>query len=84
MVNEIQGTYRGMMIAIPPVYWQVFEFFSLKQLANVLLSLAARVDLKTFLKQPRGPKKKKSSPVYDPRHPHLSTARLLERAQTSP
>lgn len=84
IVDEMQGTYRGMMIAIAPVYWQVFESFSLKQLAALLLDLAAGVHLKSFLKQPRSPKKKKRPPVYDPRHPHLSTARLLDQAQKSP
>jgi hypothetical protein len=84
MVSEIQGTYRGMMIAIPPVHWEVFQSLSLKHLADVLLSLAAQVRLKDFLKQPRGPKKKKGPPIYDPRHPHLSTARLLEKAHKSP
>lgn len=84
MVDEIQGTYRGMMIALPPVNWESFQSISGQQLASVLLDLAARVNLKTFLKQPRGPKKKKAPPVYDPRHPHVSTARLLAKAQQSP
>ncbi len=79
-----KGLARGMMIAIPPVNWENFQSISGKQLAFVLLDLAARVNLKTFLKQPRGPKKKKAPPVYDPRHPHVSTARLLAKAQQSP
>ena len=27
VVDEIQGTYRGMMIAIPPEHWQCFNHF---------------------------------------------------------
>lgn len=82
IVDEIQGTYRGMMIAIPPEQWQVFAEFSLEQLANVLQDLAARVCLSSFLKQTRAPKKKKDPPKYDPRHPHISTAKLLARKKS--
>jgi hypothetical protein len=84
MVDEIQGTYRGMMIAIAPEHWKVFESFSPEQLADVLKDLAARVRLTAFLKQPRGPKKKKDPPVCDSRHRHVSTARLLAQAKKSP
>ncbi len=36
MVNEIQNTYRGMMIAIPSVNWSIFASFDEQQLALVL------------------------------------------------
>jgi hypothetical protein len=36
MVDEIQGTYRGMMIAIPPTSWQSFSELSLSELAVLL------------------------------------------------
>lgn len=84
LVNEIQGTYRGMMIAIEPAHWKVFASIDRFELADMLLDLASRVRLIDFLKQPRAPKKKKVPPVYDPRHPHVSTARLLEMASRSP
>lgn len=84
MVEEMQGVYRGMMIAIEPVHWQVFDSLSLTEFGNVLLFLSQQVHLLKFLKQPRGPKKKKGPPIYDPKHPHLSTARLLEPSHKSP
>lgn len=84
IVDEIQATYRGMMIAIAPEYWAVFTDFSLEQLADTLQSLAAQVRLSSFLKQPRAPKKKKDPPQYDPRHPHVSTAKLLTQTKKSP
>lgn len=84
MVEEIQGTYRGMMIAIAPENWRIFADFSLNELANTLQNLATRVRLSSFLKQPRAPKKKKDPPQYDPRHPHVSTAKLLEKTKKSP
>jgi len=43
MVDEIQSTYRGMMIAVPPENWSVFAECDRQQLAEILLDLAARV-----------------------------------------
>jgi len=84
LVDEIQGTYRGMMIAIAPVHWRSFEFLSLPQLALLFGDLAARVNLKSFLKQPRSQKQKKPDLIVDRRHNHVSTARLLAQAQQTP
>ncbi len=39
--------------------------------------------LNSFLKLPRTPKNKKDPPLYDPRHPHISTAKLLAKAKKS-
>jgi Transposase DDE domain len=77
VVDEIQGTYRGMMIAIPPQAWLGFAHLSLTQLALHLQELAAQVNLKQFLKQPRNPKPPKPPLLKDPKHPHVSTAKLL-------
>jgi IS4 transposase len=77
VVDEIQGTYRGMMIAIPPQHWQGFRILPLTQLAVVLQQLAAQVNLKRFLKQPRKSKSKTPLKVKDPNTPHVSTAKLL-------
>lgn len=82
LVDEIQGTYRGMAIAISAQTWQFFESVSLEELAQILLELAAGVNLSDFLKQPRGPKRKKDPPLIDPRHRHVSTARLLAAKKT--
>lgn len=84
LVEEIQGTYRGMMIAIEPAQWQLFVSFSQAQLAEILQQLAAQVHLKSFLKQPRSPKKKKPPLIVDSKHRHVSTARLLNQNKKSP
>ncbi|OUL19697.1 transposase [Nostoc sp. T09] len=83
LVDEIQGTYRGMMIAIPAVHWQAFETFSVDQLVLVLQSLSARVELKRFLKAIRGVKKKREPLIVDSKHRHISTARLLNIHQNT-
>lgn len=77
VVDEVQGTYRGMMIAIPLAHWQGFSTMSLSELAVLLKQLATRVNLKRFLKQPRKSKAKTPPRVKDPKHPHVSTAKLL-------
>ena len=84
LVDEIQGTYRGMTIACEPDRWSFIQALSLSQLANFLLDLAGRVNLKSFLKQPRSPKKKKPPLIVNSSHRHLSTARLLDQARQSP
>jgi len=84
MVDEIQSTYRGMMIAIPSENWRIFTQCDRETLGNILLDLAGRVDLKRFLKNTRATKKKKSPPYCDARHRHVSTSRLLDRAQQPP
>ncbi len=84
LVEEIQSTHRGMMIAIDPIYWQSWARADLDLLARRLLDLAAQVNLKTFLKQPRTPKRKKPPLIVDRRHRHLSTQRLLDQHHCSP
>lgn len=77
LVDEIQGTYRGMMIAIPPPAWLCFGDFTFTDFILLLQDLASTVDLIRFLKQPRQDKKQKRTLVKDPKHPHVSTAKLL-------
>ena len=74
---ELETTSRGIMIAIPEKYWAVFGQMSLTQFASTILMLAAKVQLRQFRKHPRKPKKKRPKPNYDPKHPHVSTARLI-------
>lgn len=77
LAEEVEATYRGMMIALPPQDWQDFGSMSLSQLSSLLQSWARQVNLAAFTSTPRKPKQKKTKPPYDPSHPHVSTARLL-------
>lgn len=81
VVEEVQGTFRGMMIAIPPVQWQPFGQMSLEQFADTLKQWAFRIDLKRFSSSPRGKKRPTSKEKYDPKHPHVATARLLKEKE---
>ena len=77
--EEMSATYRGMMIALPPLEWAVFQTLSLAAMAACLLDWAQHVRLSAVRKHRRGPKKPASKLPYDPKHPHVSTARLIAK-----
>ena len=84
LADEIRGTYRGMMIAISPQEWEVFNQINLINLTKILKNLATKVDLAVFLSHPRSTKKtkkwvKKTRPT---KKPHISTAKILSQNKT--
>ncbi len=84
LAEELDATYQGMMIALPPEEnWQDLANMSLSQFSSLLQDWARFVNLKAFTSTPRKPKKKKPKPPYDPAHPHVSTARLLAQKKKS-
>ena len=52
---------------------------SITEFAQTLKQWAGLVNLKRFCSSYRQRKKKKPKPTYDPKHPHRSTARLLQQ-----
>ena len=78
LVEEVQATYRGMEIALPASLWLPIAQVSLTEFAQTLKQWASCVNLKRFSSSPRSKKKLKPKPIYDPKHPHRSTARLLQ------
>jgi IS4 transposase len=79
LADEIAGTRRGMLIAIPEEHWSVFQSMSPSELAEVLRQLAGKIRLASFRRHSRGPKKPPIKRTYDQEHPHVSTAKLLEQ-----
>ena len=79
LADEIAGTHRGMMIAIPAEHWRVFAGLTPEHLAEVLLELARKVRLEAFRRHRRGPKKPPVKRRYSKKRPHVSTAQLLEK-----
>ena len=77
--DEIAGTQRGMMIAIPAEHWRVFAGLTAGQSAGVLRALAGQVRLGAFRCHRRGPKKPPVKRHSSKKHPHVSTAQLLEK-----
>ena len=77
LADELSAIYPGMMIAIPHEHWFIFQQYNQAQLISILKQLAKNVNLSRFKKHPRGPKKPVPKRKSDPKHPHVSTARIL-------
>ena len=77
LTNEISDTYHGMMVAVPPKEWDVFQTMSPAKLAVQLRCWARTANLANYPKHPRGPKKPKKK-LPNAQFQHVSTAKLLE------
>ena len=77
LAAELDAVTAGMHVALPEEEWRVFRTLPLAEFAALLLVWAGQVRLARFKKHPRGPKKPPPERVYDPKHPHVSTAKLL-------
>jgi len=76
LTREIHSPYAGMMVALPPETWTMFQTMTLAQMAQHLRRWAKIADLSNYPKHPRGPKK---PPPKRPnaKFQHVSTAKLL-------
>lgn len=83
LAEEIATTYTGMSIAVPEADWALFAQASHSELSNILLNLAAKMDLSKFKKNKRGPKKPPTPRNQFKDQPHVSTAKLLASTSTS-
>lgn len=77
LADEIAGTHRGMMIAIPEDEWTVFADLTPSALGGMLKGLAAKVRLSALRKHPRGPKRPQPKRESGAKIKHVSTAKLL-------
>jgi len=83
LAEEIACTYRGMMIALPPAYWEEeFGSLTVPQMASKLIALAKKVKLAHFRKHPRGPKRPPPKRFNKKHRRHVSTKRVLEQCKT--
>jgi Transposase DDE domain len=78
---EVQQTYHGMMIALPPACWLPFAGLRATALAEVLREVARRVDPCHYRKAKRGPKKPPPSKDAYRNGGHVATYRLLQKRQ---
>ena len=79
LADEIKGTYRGMMIAIPPEEWRIFQNMTFTELSQILKHLAGYVKLRAFRRHPRGLKKTQPKRTYLKNRPHVSTFKILNQ-----
>lgn len=83
LADEVAGTHRGMMIAIPEEEWAVFHGLTAAAFGRALLDLAAGVRLSAYRKQVRGPKRPPPKRQSGAKVKHVSTAKLLEKRKGS-
>src|SRR3954463_14377178 len=83
LADEIAGTHRGMMIAIPEDEWAGFADLTPPSLGGMLKGLAAKVRLSKLRKHPRGPKKPQPKRESGAKIKHVSTAKLLAKRKGS-
>ncbi len=84
LADELSGTYRGMLIALPPEKWKELATWEVKTIANWLLSLARDAHLKHDRKHPRSPQKPKPRRTRFAKKKHISTAKLLAAERAKP
>ena len=76
LAQEVASTYTGMMIAIPPRAWEIFQAMSVEAMAEFLREAASQARLAKYPRSQHGPKKprpKRTGRITD----HVATARLL-------
>ena len=84
MAVEIRGTYRGMMVALPPRRWLKFRHVTTKAFAKLLREISKHVRLEYYRKARRGPKKPPVRKNAYKKGGHVSTQKLLEQRRSSP
>jgi Transposase DDE domain len=85
LADEVGGDYRTLMKYMPPDQWSGWNALSATAMAQLLGAIAQHVRLKALTRSQRGPKKPPpDKPVYDKKHKHYSTARLLQDLQQEP
>ena len=77
LVNDLVHQSESLEAMVEAEDWAVFRTVTASVMAAWLIAQAARLDLRRYRKHPRGPKKAPPKRVHDPKHPHVSIARLL-------
>jgi hypothetical protein len=82
LADEIAHDYRTLMKYLPADQWLGWRQLSSSATVQLLRALAAHVNLKALTRSARGPKKPpRQKSVYNKKHKHYSTARLLKGLQ---
>jgi IS4 transposase len=77
IAGEVTRGYEAVMVAIRPEEWLRLRQLSDAEHRDLLLKIAAAVDLSKYKKHVRGPKKPPVARTLYLDKPHVSTARLL-------
>ena len=77
IAEEISATYTGMVMIVEDEEWTIFSNGSIKEVSDLLITLALKIELWRFKKNKRGLKKPAKPKNKFAGMPHVSTARLL-------
>jgi hypothetical protein len=82
LAEEVAGTHRGMMIAVPKDEWAVFHGLSPDRMGQYLKEWAGTIRLSEYRKQTRGPKKPRPERQSGAKIKHVATSKLLKNQKT--
>lgn len=78
MGQEIAATFLALLMLTEASDWCFLAKLPPAEFAQWLRDVASGVNPKKYKKHGRGPKKPQQKTPYDPKHPHVSTKRLLQ------
>ena len=81
LAEELSGTYRGMMIAVPDAKWTYLGRMTDAEFVEWLLGIAQGVRLERYRKSQRGPKKPRTRRTRYKTAKHVATSRLIDEAK---
>lgn len=79
VAHTIAATFLALLTLSEEPDWRFLANCSVLEVAQWLRETALHVNLRALKKHSRGPKMPKQKPLYDPKHPHVSTYQLLEK-----
>jgi hypothetical protein len=82
LADEVAAEYRTLRKYVAEEQWHGWRELGSHDMARLLTEIARQVNMAELLRNQRGPKKPPAKkPVYNKRHKHFSTYRLLEEAE---
>lgn len=81
VASELVETTDGLLIAFDANRWNEVAAMSVDEFVPELLDVAKQIDMKTYRKSVRGPKKPPPKKKGNKRTVHVSTKRLLEKSK---
>jgi hypothetical protein len=82
LADEVAAEYRTLRKYVAAEQWHGWRELGSHDMARLLTEIARQVNMAELLRNQRGPKKPPANkPVYDKRHKHFSTSRLLKEAE---
>ena len=84
VADEIAKSSDGLLVAFSEDRWSPFAEMDVEEFAEQLLEVAASIDMATYRKSVRGPKKPPPKKKGNKRTVHVSTKRLLDKRREKP